>query len=219
VPFDKRKAIFGVLIAGITGGLLFLPAIYFIGLAIAPPRPIPATAHVSPVVADALWARANGGRGHRAHAHHHVSMAKFAACVASRISTIRHQVTHNASPLQGYMPRCWALNTLTGAHMRDATFSLIRRRSRAVFHHGLDYAFVDEGRLPHTVAERGEFGTGLRGAETASRTICAKGAAELTLPQAALLASFIGESRTPSIPGAAPRGRARTCPAADARHS
>jgi membrane peptidoglycan carboxypeptidase len=46
----------------------------------------------------------------------------------------------------------------------------------------------------------------VRGAETASRHYFARSAAELTLPQAALLASFIGEWRTDFDPWCGPAG-------------
>jgi penicillin-binding protein 1C len=58
----------------------------------------------------------------------------------------------------------------------------------------------------NTVAERGEFGAGLRGAETASQHYFSRSTAELTLPQAALLAAFIGDGRTVFDPWCGPAG-------------
>lgn len=211
MPFDKRKAIFGVLIAGITGGLLFLPAIYFIGLAIAPPRPIPATAHVSPVVAEALWARANGGRATELTPLSPVVMAQFAACMA--IEDFKDTTPGDARRVEAcrdYLPAMQGVEYLSTVHMRDANLKPSFREgiSRFATSVWLTRSWTKTEFLD-SLASRGEFGAGLRGVEAASRAYFDKGAGELTLPQAALLASFIGDHSTAFDPWCEPTAAAQ----------
>lgn len=211
MPFDTRKAIFGVLIAGITGGILFLPAIYFIGLAIAPPRPIPSTTHVSPVLADAFWARANGGRATEFTPLSPVTLAEFAACIA--IEDFKDTTPGDARRVQacrGYLPAMQGVEYLSGMHMRDSHLPPSFREGLGRFATSMwvtrswtKTQFLD------TLASRGEFGAGLRGVEAASRAYFGKDAGALTLPQAALLASFIGDRSTAFDPWCEPTAAAQ----------
>jgi Transglycosylase len=198
VPFDKRKAFFGVLIAGVAGALLFPPAIYLIGLAIAPPRPIPATTPISPVLGDAIWARANGGSATELTPISPVVMAQFAACIA--IEDFKDTTPGDARRVEacrGYLPAMQGVEYLSGVHLRDANLKPSFREGLSRFATSVWMTRSwTRTELLDTLASRGEFGAGLRGAEAASRAYFGKGAGELTLPQAALLASFIGDRST-----------------------
>ncbi len=50
-----------VLVAGVIGAVLFMPAVYFFGLWLAPPRPVPEATPAPALLREALWARADGG--------------------------------------------------------------------------------------------------------------------------------------------------------------
>ncbi|HEX7283156.1 MAG TPA: hypothetical protein VF239_13955, partial [Vicinamibacterales bacterium] len=60
--FVDRRTFAYLLIAGLLSAVVFFPALYFLGLALAPPLPAPAQAAVPRLVAVAIWARAIGGR-------------------------------------------------------------------------------------------------------------------------------------------------------------
>jgi len=198
VPFNKRKAFFGLLIAGVAGALLFPLAIYFIGFALGPPRPVPAQQPVPPLLADALWARADGGRATEFTPISHVSMAQFAACVAFedwKDSTPGD--AQRVAACREYMPALQAVEYLSGVHMRDANLKTSFREGLGRFSTTvwLTRSWT-KAEFLNTLAARGEFGLGLRGAEAASRHYFGRPAAEMTLPQAAMLASFIGDRST-----------------------
>lgn len=211
MPFDTRKAIFGVLIAGVAGVLLFPPAIYFIGLALAPPRPIPATTHVSPVIADAMWARGNGGRATQLTPISPAIVAQFAACMA--IEDFKDTTpgdARRAEACRGYLPAMSAIEYLSGLHMRDSNLQPSFREGLGRFATSVWMTRSwTRAELLDTLASRGEFGAGLRGVEAASRAYFGRAAAELTLPQAALLASFLGDRATAFDPWCEPTAAAR----------
>ena len=191
-----RQAFVGVLIAGVAGAVLFPFAIYFIGLALAPPRPIPATTHVPPLVAAAIWARADGD-GDALRPLSPVSVAKFAACIAYEdFQDTTPGDARRVAACRRYMPAIQGLEYLSTMHMREAHLTPSFREGLGRFSTTVwmtrswtKVEFID------TVAERGEFGVRFRGLEAAAQGYFARDAAHLTLPQAALAASFVGDRR------------------------
>jgi len=208
VRINARRVLIGLPIAGVAGAVLVPLALYFVGLAVGPPLPTPATTTLPPLLADAIWARADGGSATALTPITHLSMARFAACVA--IEDFNDRTPGDAQRVancRAYMPALMGIEYLTGTHMRDANLRSsfgegLARFSTTVW---ITHSWTKADFL-NTVAERGEFGTGVRGAETASRHYFARSPAELTLPQAALLASFIGEWRTDFDPWCGPAG-------------
>jgi hypothetical protein len=208
VRFDKKTAFFGVLIAGVAGAILFPLAIYFIGLGVGPPLPVAVKTTVPPLLGEAIWARAEGGNAAALTPITHASMARFAACVA--IEDFNDTTPGDARRIENCrarMPALMGLEYLSGAHLRDANFRTsfgegLARFSTTVW---MTHAWTKADFL-NTVAERGEFGAGLRGAEAASRHYFGRSAAELTLSQAAMLAAFIGDRNTFFDPWCGPAG-------------
>ena len=104
------------------GAILFPPAIYFLGLAVAPPRPDPGDDATSPpLLADAIWARANGGRATELTPVTPVSMAQFVACMAIEdfLDTTPGDA-RRAAACRRYLPAMQGVEYLSGVHMRDA---------------------------------------------------------------------------------------------------
>ena len=208
MQINVKKSLIGLFIAGVLGAILFPLAMYLIGLAVAPPMPTPAKTTVPPLLADAIWARADGGDATELTPITHVSMAKFAGCVA--VEDFNDQTPGDAQRVancRAYMPALMGIEYLSGEHMRNANLQTsfgegLARFSTLVW---ITHSWTKADFL-NTVAERGEFGEGLRGAETASRHYFGRSAAELTLPQAALLAAFIGERKTVFDPWCGPAG-------------
>lgn len=183
--------------AGLIAAALFPFALYYVGLAVAPPLPVPAQTPVPPLIADALWARADGGRASAFTPITPVSMARFAACVAvedfkdttpgdaRRIAACRH-----------YQPAILGLEYLSGMHMRDANLQPsfregLGRLSTTIW---VTHAWTKD-QFIRTLAERGEVGFGFRGVDTAAHGYFRRTAAQLTLPQAALIGALTGDRR------------------------
>jgi Transglycosylase len=195
VQFDKRKAFFGLLIAGVAGAILLPPAIYLIGLSLAPPLPVPAKTPVPPLLADALWARANGGQATALTPVTPVSMAQFIACIA--IEDFKDTTPGDARRVEacrGYLPALPGVEYLSGVHMRDANLKPSFREGLGRFSTTiwLTHSWT-KAEFLSTLAERAEFRFGFRGTEAAARGFFDRSAADLSLPQAALLAAMIDD--------------------------
>jgi hypothetical protein len=194
VQLNARKILIGLPIAGVFGAVLFPFAIYFIGLTVAPPPPLPARAPVPPMIAEAIWARADGGRATALTPITHVSMAQFAACVA--IEDFWDTTPGDAQRVaacQRYMPAVQGVEYLSRVHMRGANLKSpfvegLGRFSTTIW---LTHSWT-KAQLLSTIAERGEFGSGFRGAEAAARGYFGQAAVQLTLPQAAMIGAFVG---------------------------
>lgn len=195
MPFNKRKALLGLLIAGVAGAILFPPAIYLIGLAVAPPRPVPATTPAPQLIADAIWARANGGRAPEFTPVTPVSMAQFVACMAIEdfLDTTPGDA-RRAAACRKYLPAILGVEYLSGVHMRDANLQPSFREGLGRFSTTvwMTHSWT-RAEFLNTLASRAEFAHGWRGVEAASRGYFGRTATNVSLPQAALLAAFIGE--------------------------
>jgi hypothetical protein len=208
VTFNARRTFVGLILIGIVGAAALPIAIYFIGLAVAPPPPTPASTAVAPLVAEAIWARAEGGTATALTPVTHLSMARFVGCVA--IEDFYDTTPGDAqrvSACREYMPALQGVEYLAGLQMRDAGLKTsfgegLGRFSTLVW---VTHSWT-KAEFLNTLAERGEFGAGVRGAETASRRYFGRAGAELTLPQAALLAAFIGDRTSDFDPWCGPAG-------------
>lgn len=192
---DARRTIIGLLIAGVTGAILFPFAIYFIGLALAPPRPVAAQTPARPILADAIWAKTEGGRATSLTPVTPITMGRFAACMAVEdFKDTTPGDARRAEVCRKYLPAIQNLEYLSGLHVREANIKPasfrggLARLSTTIWmtHSWTKAEFVN------TLAERGEFGHGLRGAEAAAWGYFDRTVAELTLSQAAMLAAFVG---------------------------
>ena len=197
MQLNPRKILIGLPIAGALGVILFPFAIFFIGLAVAPPLPVPAETPVPPLIADAIWARADGGRATALTPITHVSMAQFAACIA--IEDFRDTTLGDArrvAACRRYMPAIPGLEYLSTVQMRDANLKPSFREGLGRFSTTiwLTHSWTKADFL-NTLAERGEFGYGFRGVEAAAQGYFGRAAAGLTLPQAAMIAAFVGARR------------------------
>jgi len=210
VRLNAKKVLIGLPIVGVVGAILFPIVIFLIGLAVAPPLPAPAKTVAPPLLAEVIWARADGGRATALTPVTHVSMAQLAGCVAIEDfwDTTQGDARRIAACRQ-YMTALQGVEYLSGMHMRDSNLKTSFREGLGRFSTliWMTHAWTKADFL-NTLAERGEFGKGLRGVEAASRAYFGKGAGELTLPQAALLASFIGDRTTAFDPWCEPAAAA-----------
>ena len=197
VRVSVPRTLIGLAVAGLIGAALFPFAIYYIGLAVAPPRPVSSQQPVPPLLADAIWARAGGGQAAGLTPITPLSIGQFAACMASedffdttvsdarRVEACRHR-----------LPAIQGLEYLSNVHMRDAHYTPSFRTgiSRFATTVWLTHSF-SKAEFVRTLAERAEFSFGARGVDAGARLFLNRAVADLDLPQAALIAAMIGNGR------------------------
>ena len=117
---EERRTIVVVLIAGVVGAVLCLPGVYFLGLWLAPPRPVPEAATAPPLVLDALWARADGGRAATLRPVNPINIIQHRICraLAARQNEPHVRASRRAECLE-QMPAIQAIDYLSGVHLRD----------------------------------------------------------------------------------------------------
>ena len=179
-------------------GLPLLLASYLsLGLFFAPPWPVPAaSSHLTPLVGDALWARARGGSATTINPFNPGNLARFALCIAQaereRPGPLRDAA--QAECQKEHVPAFGAVEYVSELHMRAAGFEQPGfRKGHAKFVTTIWLARSwSKADLLATLVERGEYGFGFRGLEAAAHGYFGRSADQLTLPQAAMLAAFVG---------------------------
>lgn len=193
---SERRILIGLSIAGVAGAILIMPAIYFLGLWLAPPRPIPAATRLPALLADALWARADGGRATELQPINPISFVRMRVCRALAAQTDDPALRGaRRAECMKLLPAIQAADYLSGVHMRDAN------AATGGFREGISQfataAWVTrswtKAELLDTLAERGDFGFAWRGIEAAAHGYFDRAGASLSVPEAALVAAFIGE--------------------------
>jgi hypothetical protein len=197
VRFDPRKTLIGILIAGVAGALLLPPAIYFLGLSLAPPPPAASKTAVPSLLGEALWARADGGQATELTPVSPVSMGRMFACVA--YEDFMDDTPGDAQRMANcrrHLPAIQAVEYLSRVHLQDNDVKPsfregVGRLSTAVW---MTRSWT-KAEFINTLAERGGFGAGFRGVDAAAKGYFNRSAAELTLPQAAMIAAFVADRR------------------------
>lgn len=196
---EERRTIIIVLIAGVIGAVLFLPGIYVLGLWLAPPRPTPEASSAPPLMLEALWARADGGRASELRPINPVNFVQHRACraLAIRYDDPKVRGERRADCLKS-MPAVQGVDYLSTVHMQDnqvepRSFRMaIGQFATAVW---LTRSWSKEEFL-NTLAMRGEFGFGWRGVDAAARGYFDRPVEQLALQETALIASRVGDTRT-----------------------
>ena len=193
---EERRTLIVVVIAGVAGAVLILPSLYVLGLWLAPPRPVPATAHVPALLGDAIWARAEGGRATELQPVNPISFVRMRVCraMAAQTEDLALRGARRAECMK-LLPAIQAVDYLSGVHLRDSN------AASGGFREGLSQVATaawmtrswTKAELLDTIAERGDFGFGWRGAEAAARGYFGREVPALSLPEAALLAASIGD--------------------------
>jgi len=184
-------------VVGVAGAFFMLPALSFIGTMLLPSQPTPAATHTAPVLGDALWARALGGRATELQPMNPFTIGRMVSChaLAERFDT-RTERDKAHDECMKLMPAIEGVGYLSSVHMRGEG---VWQDPRVPF---VQIALMTKlsgtwsrAELVDTLAERGEFGPLFQGAEAASRGHFGRSATELTLPQAAMLAGLMGTRR------------------------
>jgi hypothetical protein len=197
VPIDARRAGAGLLVAGVAGAFLFLPAMSFIGTVVSPSELTAASRHVAPLVGDAIWARALGGTATELQPVNPFTLARMLSChvMAERLGE-RRQRDREHDECMKLIPGIQGAVYLSTAMMRSDG---VWQTPRVPFIQIANVTRVTNTwtrqQLIDTIAERSEFRFASRGVENAARSYFAREVNELTVPQAALLASLLGDQR------------------------
>jgi hypothetical protein len=182
----------------VVGAVLFFPSLYVVGLWLAPPRPVPEATPAPALLREALWARANGGPSTELRPVNPIAIVQHVTCreLAENEEEAQERVRRLARCRQ-HLPAIQGVEYLAGTHLRDHHFepslrTAIGRVATAVW---MTRSWTRDEFLD-TLAARSEFGPGWRGSEAASRGYFDRAAADLTLPQAAVVAAFAGDGGT-----------------------
>jgi hypothetical protein len=197
VRVNKRTVFSGLLIAALVGPFLFMPAVSFVGSMLVPAPAVPATVHAPSLLAEAIWARANGGRATQLQPLNPFTVARAASChlLAERFEDqAKRDAEHNAC--MALLPGIEGIGYLSSLHMQSVGVSNDLRvpfvglaQINKVMNTWSKTQVID------TLAERGEFVLGWQGADQAAQGFYNRTPAELTLPQAALIGSLLGDTR------------------------
>jgi len=190
----QRQAIIGFAMLCVAGAMLFLPTIYVVGLWLSPPRPVPSTADIPRVFEDAVWARIDGGRATEIRGVNPVNLFTLLGCtVLGDIGDPPEQAVKKQN-CREQLPALEAAGFFSRMHMRDE--GVLPGNIRYPFAQIATGAWItrhwSKKELVESLAARADFGFGWRGADTASRGYFGKPLKAVTLPQAALLAAYVG---------------------------
>lgn len=193
----ERRTLIGLFVAGLIGFLLLLAGYFSLGLWFAPPWPVAATSsHVAPLIGEAFWARASGGSATDLNPFHPINMAQLVVCLAPAETEGpgSRRDAAQAECRRQYAPAFEAVEYVSELHLRASGLKEPGfRKGHAKFVTTVWLARSwTKADLLATLVERGEFGIGFRGLEAAAQGYFGRPAAQLTLPQLAMVAAFIG---------------------------
>lgn len=192
-----RQTLVGLAIVAVVGVPAVLASYLSLGLWFAPAWPVaPAGRHLTPLVADALWARANGGANTDLDPFGPANLSQLAFCIvqAEREDPGERRDDAQADCRRLYAPGFEAVEYLSGLHIRSAGFQepgFREGHARFVTTIWILRSWT-KAEVLAALIERGEFGMGFRGLAPAARGYFGRSVDQLTVAQAATLAAFIG---------------------------
>jgi transglycosylase-like protein len=202
VRLEERRLLKLALVGG--GVIAFIPVLYLTFLLVwgssLTPRPTPSPTTAPPLVSQALWARAGGGRATELRGVNPINVAGLIVCSNLNGGSDNAQSldAESLAECAKWLPALHGLEYLSSLHGQD------HQIKRASFRGGassmatmlrLTYSWTREEFL-NTLAAQADFGYGWKGIEAASRGFFGRSAIVLTLAQSAFLASRVGDTRT-----------------------
>lgn len=191
---EPRRVLTVLVVLGIAGGFLALPTVMWIGDFLLQSPAAPATTHVPPLAGEAIWARANGGRASELQPLNPFTLGRMMAChaLAERHDEPRRAQEHDLC--MQLIPALQGIGYLANLHLQsEGVWEDVRVPFAQLATMGRVTSSWTRTEVIDTLAERGAFGQGLIGLDNASRGYFGKSSADLTLPQAALLAAALGD--------------------------
>jgi hypothetical protein len=192
-----RRVLIALPLIGLSVPVLFFSFLYLLGMSMVD-RPAPSSADVPPVLAEAIWAFAGGGRETEMRPLNPIGMFRSVTCIEEAQHQEDPQVTDaQLTACRRHLPGLQLMEHLANQHVRDqqiernsftggaASFSTMIRLSGA----------WSKAEFVRTVAERAQYGKGLRGVGSASIAFFGRQPEALTLAQAAWVAARAGVDR------------------------
>jgi hypothetical protein len=197
LPARPRTILVTLVILGIAGGVLLQPAITMVGTLLAPSQPTPSTTPAPRLLADAMWARAMGGRATELQPLNPFTVGRTVSClIMAERSEPGPERDKRQNDCMTLLPGVEAISYLSSVHMRSEG---VWQDPRVPFVAIATMTKMSGGwsrdQLLNTLAERGQFGADVVGAENASRTYFGKSADALTVSEAAFLAAIVGDAQ------------------------
>lgn len=195
--FDKRTAFSAIFIAGAAGAVLLLPAIALVGNLLSPNHPTPSTTHVAPLLGEAIWARANGGRNAGLQPINAFTFGRTLSCLilAERLDPSPER-DRRQDECMTHLPAIEAIGYLATTQMKaDGVWQDPRVPFVQIAHMNRLTNSWSKAELLATLAERGEYTLGMKGASQAARTFFDRDVPELTLAQTATVGALLGDTR------------------------
>ena len=194
---QTRRWLIGLAAVVLIGLPVLLASYMSLGLFFAPPWPVPANhAQVTPLIGEALWARASGGSATSLNPFNPINLAQLAFCIA-RAEKEEPGPMRDAAQAEcqkAHVPAFGAVEYVSELHLRAAGFEEPGfRKGHAKFVTTIWLARSwTKADLLAALVERGEYGLGFRGLTAAADGYFGRAVDQLTLPQAAMLAAFVG---------------------------
>lgn len=199
---EERRLLKFALVGG--GVIALIPVLYLTFLmswgASLTPRPTPSSTTAPPLLSHALWARAGGGRATELRGVNPVNLAGLMVCshLAGGSDDAQSLDAGSLAECAKWQPALQGMEYLAALHGED------HQIRRASFRGGassmatmlrLSYSWTRDDFL-NTLAARADFGYGWKGVDAAAHGFFGRRAVDLTLAQAAFLASRVGDIRT-----------------------
>jgi hypothetical protein len=198
---EERRLVKFALVGG--GLIAAIPVIYLTSLLVwgssLTPPPTPAATPAAPLVREALWARAGGGRATELRGVNPINLAGLMLCsnLSGAGDNVQRLDAKSLADCATWLPALQGMEYLSNLHGTD------HQIPRASFRGGaasaanmlrMSHSWTREEFL-NTLAARADFGFGWLGVEAAAQGFFGTPAAALTLPQAAYLATRVGDAR------------------------
>jgi hypothetical protein len=191
VRLEERRFVKWGLVAGGIAGLIplfYLSFLFVWGAWVAGPRPVAAASPAPSMLGDAIWARAEGGKATELRPINPVNVARMATCMVLAEGDNDNQ---RMAACRDVIPALRGLEYLASLHLKDQGIERASFRGGA----GSFSTFIWMTRswtrddFVNTMAARADFGFGWRGVDAAAQGFFGRPAGELTLSQAAMIAS------------------------------
>ena len=194
--FNVRRVFIGLPLAIAAIPVTYILFLFSYGTFLVP-TPEPSTAPVPPRIAEALWAFAGGGRESELRPLNPIGLYRFATC--SEDAQHREEPKERdalLSECRKHLPGLQLREHLANQHVKAENLERNSFRGGAASFStmlGFSRSWTRDEFL-RTVAERAQFGNQWKGVTLAARGLFDREPADLTLPQAALLAARAGLS-------------------------